>query len=506
MKLAHWERARVNNAYAVLDTNDPLITGGRCIMAMTNQVIIDIREVMRESGVMPQKKQKSNRQSIRHQVKILDQMDDVSIEGMCEYPLAVIMMTTFLAVLGGANTWEEIEQFGKAKVEWLKRFLPIHGYDMPSRDTYHRVFSLLNPEQFHKVFLHILSENMNTIRRELQVPNPNPSEKNSVDGIESQGEKVPNMQTLHIYDAADEVVVTAGINDRRNDEIPVARWLLETLNLKNSVVTLDAFYMRRETMKIIVNGGADYIVRLQEENQTSLFEVVEYAFYTIDLDTLRNGRAKKHFSITGEGNTSSLYGIKGEIYGNAVLSTETKTHDQDEMCTVYRIDAPEDTDRDTAWAKVNSYIMVVREIVPTDPKQYASSEIRYYMSSLKAIDEIYAGIIQHWAFENNQHCHMDDTYEKNKDTTIYRTAFENLGQMMNLCISLQKMVKPLFQNISLKAMLMYMSWNIEEAIARMLSALDNETIITTLKNVKYDAVQTKKVAAKLAKIEEEAQA
>ncbi|MBR2288004.1 MAG: hypothetical protein IJ865_07135, partial [Clostridia bacterium] len=73
-------------------------------MAMTNQVIIDIREVMRESGVMPQKKQKSNRQSIRHQVKILDQMDDVSIEGMCEYPLAVIMMTTFLAVLGGANT------------------------------------------------------------------------------------------------------------------------------------------------------------------------------------------------------------------------------------------------------------------------------------------------------------------------------------------------------------------------------------------------------------------
>lgn len=482
-------------------------------MAKTSQVIIDIQNVMHNGGVDPQADLKPIRRVIRTLVKIFDQIDDVRKEGMCNYPLSVIIMTTFLAVLGGANTWVEIELFGKAKINWLKRFLPIEGDKMPSHDTYNRVFSLLNPAQFQRVVLHILQENMNTIRRNLVLPTPPAKRHIAVDGkeergtgrsyVESQGEKVRNMQTLHIYDATNEIVLASEIIDKKTNEIPVAQRLLGILDLRNATVTFDALHMQRDTIKVIVNGGADYIGGLKG-NQSGMLEMVKYAFDTSKLDELRRGQTKKTINITGKGNTSCLCDIGGEIYGNSVVRTVTKKHDQVETRTLYRINAPEDEERDKNWAQVKSYIMVVKDIAPTNPNKAPTTETRYYMSSLTDIAEIYDGIVMHWSVENKLHWHLDYTYERDRNSTMNRTAFENLSQMINLCASLQKLVKTLFPRMSLKATRKYIGWNTEEAVERILSAFDDEVISATLENVKYDEKQAKKVAQKLAEVAQEA--
>ena len=61
-------------------------------------------------------------------------------------------MLSILAALCGADTWAEVENFGKAKLEWLQTFLELRN-GVPSHDTLGRVFSLLDPEQFQLAFL-----------------------------------------------------------------------------------------------------------------------------------------------------------------------------------------------------------------------------------------------------------------------------------------------------------------------------------------------------------------
>ena len=57
-----------------------------------------------------------------------------------------------LDIICVADNWVEIEEFGKAKEEWFRRFLKLpHG--IPSHDTFGRVFSLLDPEQFSACFM-----------------------------------------------------------------------------------------------------------------------------------------------------------------------------------------------------------------------------------------------------------------------------------------------------------------------------------------------------------------
>ena len=65
---------------------------------------------------------------------------------------ADIMVITVCAVIGGANDWNAIETFGKAKITWLLTFLELPD-GIPSHDTFRRVFSILSPDIFQDCFL-----------------------------------------------------------------------------------------------------------------------------------------------------------------------------------------------------------------------------------------------------------------------------------------------------------------------------------------------------------------
>ena len=56
-------------------------------------------------------------------VRVFKQVDDARCEGMISYPLVEIILIAFLAILGNASTWMEIEEFGRAKEHWIKKFI-----------------------------------------------------------------------------------------------------------------------------------------------------------------------------------------------------------------------------------------------------------------------------------------------------------------------------------------------------------------------------------------------
>lgn len=74
-----------------------------------------------------------------------------------EYKLFDILLLTVCAVIAGAEGWEDIEEFGKERLDWLRQYGDFEQ-GIPVHDTIARVISQINPKQFQKSFLHWMAD------------------------------------------------------------------------------------------------------------------------------------------------------------------------------------------------------------------------------------------------------------------------------------------------------------------------------------------------------------
>lgn len=106
-------------------------------MAKINRFLATYRDMIITSGV-PNSQVQPPKAVIQRFLHVFKQVDDSRIQGMVDYPMVEIILIAFLAVLGNASTWVEIETFGRTKQRWLKKFLKLKN-GIPSHDTFRRV-------------------------------------------------------------------------------------------------------------------------------------------------------------------------------------------------------------------------------------------------------------------------------------------------------------------------------------------------------------------------------
>ena len=82
----------------------------------------------------------------------LARVPDPRINRNKEHDLVDILVIAVCALLCTAETFNEMEDFGKAKRDWFKTFLKLRG-GIPSHDTFNRVFAAVKPEHFLECFL-----------------------------------------------------------------------------------------------------------------------------------------------------------------------------------------------------------------------------------------------------------------------------------------------------------------------------------------------------------------
>ncbi|MEJ2610914.1 MAG: ISAs1 family transposase, partial [Candidatus Thiodiazotropha sp.] len=69
-----------------------------------------------------------------------------------QHELIDILVIALCGMLSAADDWVSIAEYGEAKKDWFAQFLSLPN-GIPSHDTFNRVFSKLDPEQFMECFL-----------------------------------------------------------------------------------------------------------------------------------------------------------------------------------------------------------------------------------------------------------------------------------------------------------------------------------------------------------------
>jgi len=312
--------------------------------------------------------------------------------------LSDIIILSVLAVLSGAESWDSIEAFGKAKAGFLQTILKLPN-GIPSHDTINRVFSGIRPKLFEMMFVqwtHTLKKE--GINKEVV----------SIDGkcVKGSKDSFHEKSPIHMVSAwaADNQMVLGQLKvDEKSNEITAIPLLLDLLDIDGSIITIDAMGTQTRIAEKIIENGADYILSLKG-NQKELLEQVESRFTHQRPETVDQQTEKGHGRI------------------------ETR------RCEV--ITNLEYVDNRTDWKNMQSIIKIT-SLRDTGKKQ--ETETRYYISSLgEHAKDFNTYIRQHWGIENKLHWTLDVVFDEDRQRKRDRNAAQNFSFIRKIALNILK--------------------------------------------------------------------
>lgn len=284
--------------------------------------------------------------------------------GYLQHKLVSIIVIAFCAIICGAEDYEDIEEFGNARKEWLAKFLEL-GNGIPDKDTFRRVFERLNPSEVAEC-LYTWLGNREVAGRTI-----------NIDGKTICGSKSAVHKAYHVVSAwVSENQITLGeiVVDEKSNEITAIPKLLDLVDIEGATVTIDAMGTQTKIAEKIIKEKADYCFALK-------------------------------------GNHSDLHDDVSFYFENQAVNMQTSTLEKDRG----RIEKREyflETNIDWLEQKQEwmglSAIGAVRCTVIKD--DLTRIETRYFITSLTNMENFADSVRKHWSIENQLHWQLDVTF------------------------------------------------------------------------------------------------
>lgn len=331
-------------------------------------------------------------------LKYFARLSDPRVERNREHVLEEILLIAIAAVLSGAESWNDIEQYGQSKQDWLQTFLTLPG-GIPSHDTFNRVFSALDPEELEEGFVAWVA----SIAR-LTAGSVVAIDGKTLRGTREGGKK----QLVHMVSAWAEtngLVLGQRKVDEKSNEITAIPKLLQALELTGAVVTIDAMGCQRSIAGQIADKKADYVLAVKE-NQGHLLEEIKDSFRMLEANSAAEQIDCGHGRV------------------------------ERRRCSV--IADTSLVEKAAEWAGLRSLVRVEAERYHKATGK-TEQETRYYISSL-APDAalINHKIRQHWGIENKLHWVLDVAFSEDLSRKRAGNAAQNFSLLNRIALNLLK--------------------------------------------------------------------
>ena len=310
--------------------------------------------------------------------------------------LTDVIGLSLIATLAGSEGYEDIEEFGIAREQWLRKYLQLPN-GVPSHDTIKRVFESINPLEFNACFMVWVREIFNLPQSEELIHIDGKSNRRSADAF--RGKKM--LHTVNVFAGKNRMSMAQFKVDEKSCEINVLEPLLRTLDIKDQTVTIDAIGCQKNIAKAITESGGHYVLAVKG-NQQTLHEQIQAAF---KIAPAKN----KH-------------------------STEEKDHGRIEKRTCSVITDLRFVDEAVNWAALCCIICITGTRIIGDK---ISTETRYYISSQKQNADFFLNAIRsHWGIENSLHWVLDVLFREDHCRKRKDNAAENFNIIRKMALNI----------------------------------------------------------------------
>lgn len=323
-----------------------------------------------------------------------------------------ILFIAFASLLCGVRSYELMEEFGELREKWLRQWLALpHG--IPSYNTFSRVFQAIEPTEFAScIATHLARLGFKMDGGQI-----------AIDGKALRGSRSGEMTHLHAVSAwacESGITLAQAFVGEKTNEITAIPKLLEMLNLKGAVVTIDAMGTQRAIADKIITAGGHYILSVKG-NQGRLHD-----------------ETRDQFSFA----LRQLAPEKLDPERWSFAQTEDLGHDRDEkrqIMVCHDLDWMDPGIR-SDWMNLSCVIMVYRHTMLAAGK--TRSETSYYMSSLQGVraPQLLAYIRSHWSIENSCHWVLDAIYREDHNQTRDRNSAANHSILRRMALNAHNQV------------------------------------------------------------------
>lgn len=343
---------------------------------------------------------KPPRQSL---IEHLGEVPDPRMARTQRHELLDILVIALCAVIGGADHWTEVVEFGQAKQQWFAGFLKLPN-GIPSHDTFARVFRLINTEALEQTCHQWLRSVAGRVQGVV-----------AIDGKSVRGARDGKKHPLHIVSAwssQNSMLLGQVRTVEKSNEITAIPELLKLLDIQGCIVTIDAMGCQKAIAKEIIEAGADYVLGLKTNHRHLCLSVASWFAKGLSNGFIQQA-CSHHLDAAGPSSHGRI---------------ETREH--------WVIEVPAHLKRAAApWVELKTVAMVRRTRQVGDK---TSTEDSYYLSSLSlsAGAQVLAKAVRsHWSVENELHWSLDVGFREDACQVRKDNAPANLACLRRMALT-----------------------------------------------------------------------
>ena len=327
-------------------------------------------------------------------------IEDFRMKNKCSHLLSDILMIGLFTYLSGGEDYEDMVLFAESNEDFIRKYCVLPN-EIPSHDTFNRVFSTIKPEVIQKCLDDCAKTIVDTLdEKQICI------DGKKIKGVNPRAKGNSGLYIVSAWVSENEICVGQQRVEEKSNEITAIPKIIDGLDIEGAIITIDAMGCQKEIAKQIIDKKGHYLLSLKE-NQLDLFEDTKLGFKLKSTDC---------FSDEWE-------------YSSARFETR--------KCSVIAAKDVLLEENLSAWAGLKTLIKIesTRQIDGN-----TTEETRYYISSEEGFSACYYNSLVrgHWGIENKLHWHLDVTFREDACKARKGYAAENLSTLRKLCLQIIK--------------------------------------------------------------------